>query len=271
MNESGFNQRPYFWFSIAVGIFVGLVFGLAGSSIVSTVKLHDAQVTKKQDGLGMMPSQVKHGGLGQAPHFKDLTNQNGQRVSFKDLQGKVQIVSFIDPYGVDSSPVLVSNLMNIYQELKRSHLLGSKVVFVSYNLDPGHAGPKVMASFMSSIAGLDASDAKDWEFLTGSEAAIGGIVAGHYAVHYRALDKVSYQHYADQKMQSGAYAYAKAYNPLAKDGATRKTIVDHDQLILVSPSGEIAQEISQASAYPVNKILFDVVSMLHLPGMGKSH
>lgn len=272
MEKKESSQRPYFWFSISVGIFVGLVFGFAGSSIVSSVKLHDAQVSaKKSAASGMMPSQIKHGGLGEAPHFDDLINQNSQKITSDDFKGKIQIVSFVNPFGVHSSPVLVSNLMNLYQELKESHLLGSKVVFVSYNLDPALAGPKVLTHFMKSIAGLDASDASNWEFLTGSEGSIGKIVAGHYAVHYRTLDQAAYERYSEQTKQAGRYLYAEAVNPLAPMGPSQKTMVGHDEVILVAPSGTIALEISQASAYPANRMLYDVVSMLHLPGMGKSH
>lgn len=270
MQNEDFNQRSYFWFSISIGIFVGLLFGFAISSFVSTVRLHDATLHTESKSMNeMMKSQVERGRFGKAPRFSDLINQNGQKVSSDQFNGKVQIVSFIAPYGVDSSPVIVSHLMNLYEELKQSHLLGSKVVFVSYNLDPEHAGTAVMSHFMKAIAGLEPADASNWAFLTGSESSIGGIVAGRYAVQYRPLDTAAYQAYATRMKQQGLFDYAPAVNPVAQNAPAHKRIVGHDELVLVAPNGDIHVKIRQASAYPNDRILHDIAAMLKLPGMGK--
>ncbi|OBS09225.1 SCO family protein [Acidihalobacter prosperus] len=270
IKQEDFNQRSYFWFSVSVGVFVGLVFGFAISSIVSTVRLHEARShIDTRAATDMMKSQVERGRFGKAPRFTDLIDQNGAKVASTRFKGKVQIVSFIAPYGVHSSPVLVSHLMNLYQELKQSGLLGSKVVFVSYNLDPTHAGPPEMSRFMQAIAGLGPADASNWAFLTGSESSIGAVVAGRYAVQYRPLDAAAYRAYARRMQQRGQYDYAEAVNPLTQNAPPHPHIVDHDELVLVAPDGDIRVKIKQASAYPDDRILQDIAAMLKLPGMGK--
>lgn len=268
------GQRSYFWFSVSLGIFVGLLFGFAISSIVSTVKLHEARArtaAERAQVAGMMRSQIERGHFGKAPTFSGLTNQNGRQVSSADLAGKVQVVSFLAPYGMHTTPVLVSHLMNLYQELAQSHLLGSKVVFVSYNLDPQHAGSDVMARFMREIAGLGPEAAGNWEFLTGDESTIGGIAAGRYAVQYHALTAADEAEYARQMKQQGLYDYAEAANPLAQNAPVHPRIVGHDEIFLVSPKGDIKLRITQADAYPSSRLLYDIVSLLNLPGMDKKN
>ena len=217
----------------------------------------------------MLPSQVKHGRFGKAPKFTGLINQNDQPINSANLAGKVQVVSFLSPYGVHTTPVLVANLRNLYQDLAQSHLLGSKVVFVSYNLDPQHADPKALSQFMHDLADLGSNDSANWQFLTGSESTIGTIVAGRYGVHYHVLDDADKAEYVERMKKTGEYDYAKAINPLAQNAPKHQRIVSHNVVFLVSPNGDIKIRINQADAYPTSRLLYEIVSMLKLPGMDK--
>jgi cytochrome oxidase Cu insertion factor (SCO1/SenC/PrrC family) len=64
--------------------------------------------------------------LGTAPSY-ELTNQLGQKVSSKTFLGKIQVVTFVDPYCTDFCPLIAVNLANFAASFRASPL-GDKVV-----------------------------------------------------------------------------------------------------------------------------------------------
>ena len=270
MEIEDLSKRSYFWFSVSMGLFLGLILGFGVSAALSALQYRNTHGVLANVSLAPLPSQAKRGGrLGKMPELVGFVNQNGKPISSDMFLGKVQIVSFISPYGVRTSPILVSNLMNLYQELKQSKLLGNRVVFVSYNLNSGTAGPAVMRKFMQKVAGLNGVDAGNWEFLTAPQKALSQVVAMDFRVYYHVLNDADYRAWATQHKAGGNFNYAIAANPLALSGPKGKHVVDHDVLLIIGPNGKVRVRIHQASAFPITRILRYVAEIMHLPGMTK--
>ncbi len=98
----------------------------------------------------------------EVPDFS-LTNQDGNRVSFKQYRGKVLLVTFIYtrcPFQ-DFCPRMSRNFEEIYKRMgddRATHLL-------SISFDPEHDTPKVLRKYGYSVAHTqDAGVFKRWEF-----------------------------------------------------------------------------------------------------------
>jgi cytochrome oxidase Cu insertion factor (SCO1/SenC/PrrC family) len=78
-------------------------------------------------------------GYGHTPSFA-LTGQTGHAIASTHFRGKVQVVSFLVPYCTTDCPLLARNLALLQQALAAEGL-GGKVEIVTFNVDPGGAGP----------------------------------------------------------------------------------------------------------------------------------
>ena len=112
----------------------------------------------------------------------DLTNQLGQSVSSSAFLGKVQIVTFLDPYCTDLCPLIAAHLTNFENLAARPAGISDKVRIVAFNLDPKNAGPAQMRAFLKEY-GWNPEDLR-WQFLTGSLDAIRHVVRDGFAVAY---------------------------------------------------------------------------------------
>lgn len=259
-------DRQGFWYSALIGVFLGLLMGSALTSILGIIRLHNATppaATAPVAKTGMAMT-LHRGPL--APALEGFTDQQGRSVSTANLLGKVRVVTFISPLGDRYSPLIVSNLMNLFEELKNDGLLGKQVVFVSYNVDPSHTGPGKMSAFLSQVAGLDPATA-NWRFLTSSPSAVHHVVSEGYGIHYRQLGARDYARYAAQQRQAGQYLYATATNPLTGKYQPAYHIVDHDEMFIVGPRDHIWLRIHNASTYPDGRLMRFIATLLRLPGM----
>ena len=265
MDDNKNNQKYDLWYSLSIGIFAGLLVGFAISSIISTIKTH-ANHQNIFD-LSMESKQSINSDFGKAPHFDDTYNQNGKKIKSGTLKGKVQIVSFINPYNNTYDPILITHLRNLFTTLNNDHLLGKKVVLVSYNMYSKDTDKSLLKKYLTRVAHISSTQASDWEFLSAKESTIENIVAGHYGIQYRILNNSQYQKYKQKMMESGRYDYYKSYDPLVNKKRANKYITDINKIMIVSPRGNIKYKINEASKYPNSKLMKDVISLLDLPGM----
>lgn len=96
---------------------------------------------------------------GAAPDFV-LTNQDGQKVSLRDLRGKVVLLSFIFVDCPAACPLVTAKMAMIHQDLK-----GKGLHNVSITIDPAHDTPARLKEYGKQWKG---ADFRSWSFLTGT-------------------------------------------------------------------------------------------------------
>jgi len=103
--------------------------------------------------------------VGPAPEFT-LTTQDGQRLSLKDLRGKVVAVTFIYTSCADTCPLLTAKLAGVRTRLGAD--VGPKVFFLAITVDPERDTPAVLKRYAQAYR----VDFAGWAFLTGTPTEI---------------------------------------------------------------------------------------------------
>lgn len=116
-----------------------------------------------------------------APSYT-LTNQLGQEVSSASFRGKVQLVTFLDPYCTQTCPLIAAHLANFETLAARPAGFADKLEIVAFNLDPKNAGPPQMRAFLKEY-GWNPDDLH-WQYLTGSPASVRHVVRDGFGVAY---------------------------------------------------------------------------------------
>ncbi len=98
--------------------------------------------------------------IGPAPEFT-LTDQDGKRLSLRDLRGQVTVVTFIFTTCSDTCPLLTAKLVGIQRTLAAD---APKVSFVAITVDPLNDTPAVLKKY----AQAHSADLSRFSFLTGS-------------------------------------------------------------------------------------------------------
>jgi protein SCO1/2 len=124
--------------------------------------------------------------IGPAPEFT-LTNQNGNRLSLEELQGKVVVVTFIFASCTDACPLLTAKMAMLQSRLGRD--LGAEVFFVSVTVDPERDTPEVLKRYASAHG----AELAGWAFLTGTPAEIRDVTR-RYGVAYKKMPSGNVDH-----------------------------------------------------------------------------
>ncbi len=88
-----------------------------------------------------------------------LTDQDGRKVSLRDLRGKVAIVSFIYTHCTTGCPITTAKMKNI-----QSAFTDKPVYLVSISFDPAHDTPAVLKEYAKRFE----VNFGNWSFLTGT-------------------------------------------------------------------------------------------------------
>ena len=112
-----------------------------------------------------------------APEFT-LTNQDGKRLSLKDLRSKVVAITFIFASCADTCPLLTAKMAGIQNKLGSA--FGPQVNFVSITVDPERDTPAILKRY----ADRHRANSAGWAFLTGTPAEIRE-VAKRYGIYYK--------------------------------------------------------------------------------------
>lgn len=108
-----------------------------------------------------------------APQFA-LQNQHGATVSLADQQGRVVLLTFLDPLCSDDCLLLTQEIAAAQQQLGAD---SDELLVLAINVNPAEQTPDAMQTFLQS-QGLEQN--LSWHFLSGEWEAIAEIVAGYY-------------------------------------------------------------------------------------------
>ena len=124
--------------------------------------------------------------IGRAPEFT-LTTQDGNRLSLKELRGKVVVVTFFFTSCKDSCPLLIHKMAALQPRLGAD--FGPEVFFLSISVDPKRDTPAVLKQYAED---LDAN-LSGWAFLTGPEANVRSVVR-RYGAFFRKMPSGNVEH-----------------------------------------------------------------------------
>lgn len=229
-------------FHLLVGAALGLILAFGASELYHRITRPPGAGTSSR-----LPYAFPVANLGAAPTLSGFVTQTGAPFDPSAFAGKVQVVSFLDPRGTHVSPVIAVNLlMALQSDLSDTGQFGSKVVFLSVNVDPQTSGPQQMATFLKEVVGFGKRPATPaaWAFITAPPERVGEVVRDGYGVPIERLVGRAYQTYVARQKELGRYFYATAWNPLASsDGVT---VVNDGTVIIVGPHGRIRARIPRA-------------------------
>ena len=121
-----------------------------------------------------------------APEFT-LTNQDGKRLSLKDLRSKVVAITFIFASCADTCPLLTAKMAGIQNKL--GNAFGPQVNFVSITVDPERDTPAILKRY----ADRHRANSAGWAFVTGTPAEIRD-VAKRYGIFYKKTPRGDVDH-----------------------------------------------------------------------------
>jgi protein SCO1/2 len=124
--------------------------------------------------------------IGPASEFT-LTNQDGKRLTLKELRGEVLAVTFIFASCADTCPLLTAKMVGIRDRLGSA--FGDKFYFVSITVESERDAPDVLKRY----ADAHKANPAGWAFLTGTKAEIRD-VAKRYGIYYKKSQRGDVDH-----------------------------------------------------------------------------
>jgi cytochrome oxidase Cu insertion factor (SCO1/SenC/PrrC family) len=141
--------------ALAIGVGIGAVIAVAGSSTTPSIPIADVQTP-----LPANPNLDPGARLNAvAPDFT-LTDQFGNRVSLRSLRGKVVVLSFNDPECTTICPLTTTAMLHAKQLLGPA---ASKVALIGIGANPEKTQVKWVRAYSQAHGMLH-----KWRFLTGS-------------------------------------------------------------------------------------------------------
>jgi protein SCO1/2 len=190
-----------------------------------------------------------------APRYT-LTNQFGRPVSSDSFRSKVQIVSFLFPYCTTMCPLIAAHLANFENLGARPAGIADKVAIVSFNLDPAGTGPAQMRAFLKQY-GWNPGD-RNWQYLTGSPAAIRRVVRNGFGVAYQRVSLSS-------EARGGGVlpvVQLEVINKIAEEAHPNYDIVHDDVIEIVDQKGRIRKIFENADTVGWARLLNVVQNLL---------
>lgn len=192
-----------------------------------------------------------------APSYRNLTNQIGQKVSSADFHGKVRVVTFLFPYCTTFCPIIAAHLVG-FEHLLQSNGLGKDVQVVAFDVDPAGTGPEQMRGFLKEY-GWNPRDTH-FQYLTGTPKQIRSLVTGGYHVEYEKVADTGPD--PDPRKQAalltGDTPQPYVANPLADKAHVNYDITHENVLMLVDPQGRVRVIHAEADAVSRWELLKEV-------------
>jgi protein SCO1 len=237
-------------FSASWRILQFCLWGLVVAAIIAVAGLAGYGLGR-QERAGARPLPV----LGTAPAYS-LTNQLGQTVASSQFRGKVQIVSFLDPYCTQLCPLVAAHLVNLENFGLRPAHIENKVALVSFNLRPESTGPRQMRAFLSQY-GWNPTDLH-WQFLTGPAGAIRPVVRQGFHVWYQRVNTADESKPGDVPQM----VQPEIVNKLADSAHPQFDILHNDIIEIVDQQGRIRKLYDNANVVGWQNLLPVVQSLV---------
>lgn len=113
--------------------------------------------------------------------------QDGERVTFSDFQGKVLVTAMIFTSCKTACPILTGEMKGIYQRVGKVD--PDKIQYMLISIDPETDTPEVMKAYLNS----NDFTGKEWVFIRGTEEETRQI-ANLMAVKYKEISPVDFSH-----------------------------------------------------------------------------
>lgn len=94
-----------------------------------------------------------------------LTDHFERPVQSHDLRGRAVLANFIYTSCPETCPLLSVRMKAVQERLRRERILGSRVVLLSFSVDPARDTPAVLRTYAEQYG----ADRDAWRFLTGPE------------------------------------------------------------------------------------------------------
>ncbi len=107
----------------------------------------------------------------EAPQFA-LLDQEGRAFSSNDVGTRVVVANFIYTHCSDICPTLSATMRRIQERLRREQMLGTRVLLLSFSVDPARDTPAVLREYAQRFS----ADPAGWKFLTGDPAYVQQVV-----------------------------------------------------------------------------------------------
>ncbi len=143
---------------IALLVVLGMISGCESGSKKLPILGERDWVTKKVDG-----KEITDTIYNVIPPFS-FTNQYGETVTEKIVQGKIYVTDFFFTSCPTICPVMKRQMVKVYKEFKDN----PDVMILSHTIDPEHDTPQVLNKFAKDLG----VEGKKWQFLTGPKEKI---------------------------------------------------------------------------------------------------
>jgi cytochrome oxidase Cu insertion factor (SCO1/SenC/PrrC family) len=243
----------------------GVAARIAGFGVAAALVALAAGAAGWELGHSQAPQRAALPVLFDAPHYADLINQNGARVSSARFDGKVPVVTFLFPYCNTFCPVVATHLVGFENMLAGTPLAG-RVDIVAFDVDPAGTGPRQMRGFLHEYGWNP--DNPNWQYLTGTSAQIRRVVTQGFHVDYqKVVDSASGGDSPSAALAvAGSDPQAIVANPLADQAHVDYDITHEDVMMLVDPRGRVRRIYDQADAVGKMRLLADVRAVLGAAG-----
>ncbi len=188
--------------NLAFQIFLAFVFPLL-------VNAHD----EGQSHSAVEQAGIKHNGshydlavINQAPDFV-LVDLKGERVSLKELQGKIKIINFIYTSCPDACPIVTERLSRLQEALRKEKLLGGRVEIISISIDPTRDTEKQLKRYADRFK----ANRDSWLFLRGTQEQTKKILSD-YDIWLKKLDDGTIDHVMRVYLVDGKDRIREIYN-----------------------------------------------------------
>lgn len=154
----------------------------------------------------------------------EFINQDENKVSLANLQGKVWVADFIFTYCETVCPTMTANMAELQQRLKSANV---DAELISFSVDPERDNPAALKNYLGKFN----ADFSNWSALTG---------------------------YSFEEIKTLLLQSFKA--PIAKDGASDQ-VIHVTSFYLVDQSGTVVAKYDGIENTPYEKIIKDIKAL----------
>ena len=177
--------------------------------------------------------------FGAAPTF-NLTDQLERPLSSDALRGKVVVANFVYTSCRDICPMLSARMRDLQERLRQEDLLGSRVLLLSFTVDPAIDTPAVLRAYGARFH----ADPDAWRFLSGPEQTLVPLIVDDFHLGRQVLPPKP-----GEQQSSGA------------DPNVGYEVVHGGRFVLIDPAGRI-RAYYDGREFDLEQVVRDIRALL---------